>query len=85
MLEPELADPEEPEEDDEPELPRLVASPPPPPDDDEPDDPEDVEVLPLPRGTAWPAYAGTANPTATRKLIVRIDLVMACSLGMGTF
>jgi len=64
----------------EPELPLEDDVPPPEP--DEPDDPEEDDDDPVVvRGTAWPASAGTAKPTVTRNVSVRIDMVMACSLG----
>jgi hypothetical protein len=70
LLEP--LDPLEPEPEDEEPPPLDV-----PPPEDEPEEDEDPPDV---RGTAWPASAGTAKPTATRNVSVRIDLVMACSL-----
>jgi len=83
MLEPEApTGPDEPLELlDDPDEPDELEDPPPP--DDEPDEVA-VPLVPLVRGTACPATDGTAIPTATRKVSVRIDLVMACSPGVGT-
>lgn len=84
---PDMPDPELPTEpDDPPELldpedPPLLEPPPPP---DEPDAVA-VPLDPLVRGTACPATAGAAIPTARRKVTVRIDprLVMASSPCLG--
>jgi hypothetical protein len=71
---PELLDPLEPEPEDEEPPPDV------PPPEDEPEDEDEDEDPPDVRGTACPASAGTAKPTATRNVSVRIDMVMACSL-----